>query len=82
MINSQRPLEEKVALFWHGVFATGWDKSNHTPSSVAQVEKFRRNELSDLRTILLDLSRDPAMLYWLDNCEYHATRPTRTTAAS
>ena len=24
MVNSQHPLEEKVALFWHGVFATGY----------------------------------------------------------
>src|SRR6266516_7748688 len=24
MINTKRPLQEKMALFWHGVFATGW----------------------------------------------------------
>src|SRR5215831_17399453 len=32
MINTQRPLQEKMSLFWHGVFATGWHKSEHTPS--------------------------------------------------
>ena len=31
MINSQRPLQEKMALFWHGVFATGWQRANIRP---------------------------------------------------
>ena len=69
MINSNRPLEEKMALFWHQVFATSWPKAAHPPSSYAQIDTFRRNGLSDLRTILIDLSRDPSMIYWLDNNE-------------
>jgi len=75
MINSRRPLEEKLTLFWHGLFATGWDKSEHTPSSISQIELFRRNALAPLRTILLELSHDPAMLYWLDNSENHRDAP-------
>src|SRR2546421_264420 len=71
MINTQRPLEEKMALFWHHVFATGWTKSEHTPTMVDHVEMFRRDGLGNLRTLLLDLSHDPAMIYWLDNCENH-----------
>ena len=62
MINTKRPLQEKMALFWHGVFATGWHKSEHTPSIALQIDIFRRNGLSDIKMILLDLSRDPAML--------------------
>ena len=72
MINSQRPLEEKMALFWHHVFATGWTKSEHTPTMVRHVEMLRRDGLGNLRTLLLGLSKDPAMIYWLDNCENHA----------
>ncbi|MGD9895364.1 MAG: DUF1800 family protein, partial [Dehalococcoidia bacterium] len=75
MINSCRPLEEKIALFWHHVFATGWDKGEHTPSIIGQIAMFRRVGLSDLRTILLELSRDPAMIYWLDNEENHRDAP-------
>lgn len=75
MINTQRPLQEKMALFWHGVFATGWHKSEHTPSMALQIELFRRNGLSDMRSILLDLARDPAMLDWLDNSENHKDSP-------
>ena len=37
MVNSQRPLEEKMALFWHHVFATGVSKSDHPPSSIQQI---------------------------------------------
>jgi hypothetical protein len=75
MINTKRPLQEKMALFWHGVFATGWHKSEHTPSSALQIDMFRRNGLSDMHTILLDLSRDPAMLDWLDNTQNHKDSP-------
>ena len=75
MINTQRPLEEKMTLFWHHVFATGWHKSENTPAMVRQIDTFRRNGLSDVRTILLDLSRDPAMLDWLDNNENHKHAP-------
>jgi Protein of unknown function (DUF1800) len=75
MINTARPLQEKMALFWHGVFATGWHKNEHTPSSALQIDMFRRNGLSDMRTVLLDLSRDPAMLDWLDNTQNHKDSP-------
>src|SRR5690242_13841895 len=71
MLNTRRPLEEKIALFWHHVFATGWTKSEHTPTMVEHIEMFRRHGLGNLRTLLLELSRDPAMIYWLDNCENH-----------
>ena len=75
MVNSQRPLEEKMALFWHHVFATGVSKSDHPPSSIQQIRMFRRLGLGDIRTILLELSRDPAMIFWLDNNENHADDP-------
>ena len=38
MVNTKRPLQEKIALFWHHVFATSIGKSEHTPSGVAQIE--------------------------------------------
>lgn len=75
MINTRRPLEEKIALFWHHVFATSVGKSEHTPSSLRQIETFRETGLSDLRTIYIALAQDPAMLFWLDNCENHKGEP-------
>ena len=72
MVNSKRPLEEKMALFWHHVFATGWTKSEHTPTMVDHIEMLRKNGLANFRSLLLGISRDPAMIYWLDNNENHA----------
>jgi len=74
MVNTQRPLQEKIALFWHHVFATAWYKSEHTQTIAAQIDTFRHEGLGNLRQILLDLSRDPAMIYWLDNRENHKGR--------
>lgn len=75
MINSDCQLQEKMALFWHHVFATGLVKNEHILSSSIQIEMFRQNGLSDMRTILLDLSHDPAMIFWLDNNENHNGEP-------
>jgi uncharacterized protein (DUF1800 family) len=69
MINSPRPLEEKMALFWHSLFATAFNKSNHAQMVHRQVNTFRKHCLDKFRTILLELSRDPAMIFWLDNQE-------------
>ncbi len=71
MVNTERPLEEKMTLFWHGVFATGWTKSEHTHSMVDHMQMLRENCLANFRVLLLELSKDPAMIYWLDNCENH-----------
>lgn len=75
MVNTRRPLQEKMTLFWHHVFATGWTKSEHTPTMVEHIEMLRRNSLGNLRTLLIGLSKDPAMIYWLDNCENHSAAP-------
>jgi uncharacterized protein (DUF1800 family) len=69
MINTKRPLEEKMALFWHGLFATGFAKLNHAKAMVDQIAMLRKFGLGDFRTLLVELSKDPAMIYWLDNQE-------------
>ena len=71
MINSRRPLEEKIALFWHGVFATGQGKLNQAKVVLKQIEMFRRYGLGSFHTLLGKLSRDPAMIFWLDNVDNH-----------
>ncbi len=75
MINTKRPLEEKTSLFWHHVFATAWYKSEHTNTMIQQNQMFREVGMSDMRTILVSLAKDPAMNYWLDNCENHSDQP-------
>ena len=75
MLNSQRPLQEKMALFWHHVFATGVTKNQHVMASVNQIKMFRNVGMTDMRTILLELAKDPAMIFWLDNNENHNGEP-------
>ncbi len=72
MINSRRPLEEKMALLWHGVFATGWAKVTNGQMMQRQYEMLRDNGLGNFRTLLQKLSRDPAMIYWLDQQSNHS----------
>ena len=69
MINTKRPLAEKMALFWHHLLATGISKIGHHTSLMNQIELFRRVGMTDLRTVLMEVSKDPAMIYWLDNNE-------------
>jgi uncharacterized protein (DUF1800 family) len=71
MINTHRPLEEKIALFWHGVFATGYTKLNQPKQILNQIDMFRRHGLGSFRTLLLKVSQDPAMMFWLDNKDNH-----------
>lgn len=73
MINTGRPLTEKMALFWHHVFPTATSKSSKYVGD--QIEMFRKVSMSDMRTILKELSSDPAMIMWLDNQENHRNEP-------
>ena len=71
MINSKRPLEEKVALLWHHVFATGYSKDGAPWAHGRQIETFRRVGLMDMKTIMFEMASDPLMISWLDNNENH-----------
>ena len=72
MINTKRPLEEKMALFWHQIFATGVSKVDHWDEISDMIDMFREKALGNYKDILLGVSQNPAMLYWLDNNENHA----------
>ena len=72
MINSERVLEEKVALFWHNRFATGIAKSNVNLMMRAHLEMLRDHGMGSFKTLLQKLSRDPAMIWWLDQQTNHA----------
>ena len=67
MINTHRPLEEKMTLFWHCLFATAFSKLDCAKPIVNQIAMFRRHCLGSYRKLLNEVSRDPAMIYWLDN---------------
>ena len=71
MITTKCPLEEKIALFWHSLFATSFKKLNHPRAMLNQIDMFRRQGLGSFPTLLVELSKDPAMTIWLDNQDNH-----------
>lgn len=93
MIHSQRPLEEKMALFWHNHFATAYSKlagavgqeratrlMDNDPGSLAgshpgQIQKLRQLGTGSFATLLWEMAKDPAMIYWLDSQLNTRTRP-------
>src|SRR5262245_15943212 len=73
MLHTNRPLQEKMTLFWHNYFATGYTKVAGATSAIdgtrlmnAQIEFLRGNALDSLRDLLVGIAQDPAMLIWLD----------------
>ena len=75
MLTTPRPLEEKLTLFWHGHFATGQNKTRDYRMMLRQNLMFRANAAGDLRTLLVGILKDPAMLVYLDNGENVKTHP-------
>ncbi|MDA1280331.1 MAG: DUF1800 domain-containing protein, partial [Chloroflexi bacterium] len=71
MVTTDAPFVEKVALFWHRVFATAQTKLIQGKVMETQVAMFRKYGLGSFREILIQLSRDPAMLMFLDNQDNH-----------
>ncbi|MCS6816549.1 MAG: DUF1800 domain-containing protein [Blastocatellia bacterium] len=84
MATTPRPLQEKMVLFWHGLFATSVAGLEFWQQIYLQNENFRGNfdpdtgqllrpapgnpfPVGNFRRMLEYLSKDPAMLYWLDN---------------
>ena len=75
MITSKRPLEEKMTLFWHQLFATGNAKLDNSTEMVRQMSMFRQHGLGSYLDLLQGLAKNPAMIYWLDNNENHKDAP-------
>ena len=71
MVNTQRPLEEKMALFWHQLFATGNSKVDNPPEITQQIRMFRQHGLGNFDNLLVELAKNPAMIFWLDNNGNH-----------
>lgn len=68
MINTSRPLQEKLTLFWHGLLTSGIAKigGRYLNTMLAQNEFLRANALGTSDNLLKGISRDPAMMVWLD----------------
>ena len=66
MLDTHRPLQEKMALFWHGHFATAQNKVRDYRKMLLQIETFEGHATGNFGELLVAVAQDPGMLYYLD----------------
>lgn len=77
---SANPLTEKLSLFWHNHFATSNAKVNSVPYMLNQNDLIRAHALGDFKAMLHGMSRDTAMLVWLDGNANRKRHPNENFA--
>ncbi len=80
MRNSPDPLREKMTLFLHGHFATSQQKVREVHMLWLQNELFRNKGLGDFKELTKEVSRDPAMLIYLDGVRSKKGKPNENFA--
>ena len=66
MLDTDHPLQEKMALFWHGHFATAQNKIRDYRKMLGQIDLFERHATGNFGDLLVQIAQDPGMLYYLD----------------
>jgi hypothetical protein len=80
MLNSPTPLLEKMTLFWHGHFATSVQKVRDGYFMWLQNDTLRRNAFASFDTLVKKISRDPAMMIYLDLQQSRKEHPNENWA--
>src|SRR5919204_504419 len=69
MVRTRRPLVERMTLVWHDWFATSNEGVDSQRLMLRQNRLFRSHALGSFRELLLEVTRDPAMLLWLSGSD-------------
>ncbi|MCU0261557.1 MAG: DUF1800 domain-containing protein, partial [Ilumatobacteraceae bacterium] len=77
---SPRPVQEKMALFWHGHFCTSYEKVFDMGALMAQNQLFRTEALGNVRRLAQAMAIQPAMLRYLDNDQNTKRSPNQNFA--
>ncbi|MBM7868118.1 DUF1800 family protein [Heliobacterium gestii] len=80
MTEGSFPLQEKLALFWHNHFATSSVKVTRSLYMARQYDLFYRHGLGKFGDLLKAVTRDTAMLLWLDGNRNTAKAPNENYA--
>ena len=80
MATGPHPFQEKMVLFWHGHFATSFEKVRDPYLMWRQNELFRRLATANWQQLLFEVARDPAMLLWLDQAQSRKEHPNENFA--
>jgi uncharacterized protein (DUF1800 family) len=66
MLSTATPFAERMTLFWHGHFTSDYRKAGDNTFMYWQNLTWRRMSMTDLRSMLVQVTTDPAMLRYLD----------------
>ena len=66
MLNTNHPLQEKMALLWHGHFASAESKVRDYRKMMQQIELFQNEGTKNFGQLAIAVAKNPAMLYYLD----------------
>jgi uncharacterized protein DUF1800 len=66
MLQTSHPVEQKMALMWHGHFATHENKVRDYRKMLQQIDLFERYATGNIRELTIQIAKNPAMLYFLD----------------
>ncbi len=80
MLYTSHPLREKLTLFWHNHFATSNAKVQNAGFMLGQYHLMYRHALGNFRTLLTEMSSDPAMMKWLDTAGSKKGNPNENYA--
>jgi uncharacterized protein (DUF1800 family) len=80
LLNTPHPLLEKLTLFWHNHFATSNAKVQNVGAMYRQNELFRKHALGRFGPMLQEVSKDPAMMLWLDTVVNKRGKPNENYA--
>lgn len=80
MLRSAYPLRERMTLFWHALFTSGQRDVRNSYHMYIQNTLFRREAAGNFRRLLHAVSKDPAMLEYLDNNRNRKQHPNENFA--
>ncbi|MDP9326025.1 MAG: DUF1800 domain-containing protein, partial [Candidatus Dormibacteraeota bacterium] len=81
MVETRRPLQEKMTLFWHGILTSSYRKQGQARDLVhVQNDLLRANALGNLRDMLIGITKDGMMLRWLDGTGSSKAHPNENYA--
>ena len=80
MAYGPHPLQEKLTLFWHGHFTTSAKDEKVATLMWNQNELLRQMAASNFREYVRAISRDPAMLDYLNNTQNRKDHPNENYA--
>ncbi len=80
MLGTPDQLQEKLVLFWHGHFATSAAKVTNIRMMKQHDELLRKYAKGSFRKFVQAMSKDPAMLFWLDSTTNRKIRPNENYA--